>query len=91
MEKYSIKITYSWGDEEDHYGKYSNKEKAFKDMCLMAAKEAYVQNEEFLPENTCMIFFDASKYEVDLNYHYDNTWCYYRIIKADSENESQEV
>ena len=47
----------------------------------MAGKEAYVQNEEFLPENTCQVYFDAAKFTVDLHYDYDDQWCYYRIEK----------
>lgn len=48
MAKYGIKITYSNGDEEDGlYGNFASKEEAFKEICVLAAKEAYVQNEDF--------------------------------------------
>lgn len=81
---YGIEITYSWGDCEDNlYGRYITKEEAFKKMCFMAAKEAYVQNEEFLEEGTCQIYFDASQFKIDLHYDYDNTWCYYKIKKVE--------
>ena len=77
---YGIEISYSWGVCEDElYGNYKTKEQAFKEMCMLAAKEAYVQNEEFLPENACVVYFNAADYEIDLHYNYDDTWCYYRI------------
>ena len=48
MAKYGIKITYSNGDEEDGlYGNFASKEEAFKEICVLAVKEAYVQNEDF--------------------------------------------
>lgn len=41
MAKYGIKITYSNGDEEDGlYGNFASKEEAFKEICVLAAKEA---------------------------------------------------
>ena len=54
MAKYGIKITYSNGDEEDGlYGNFASKEEAFKEICVLAAKEAYVQNEDFDELRTC--------------------------------------
>lgn len=77
---YGIEISYSWGDCEDEvYGSFSTKEDAYKEMCMLAAKEAYVQNEEFLDENTCSVYFDAANKQIDLHYNFDNTWCYYRV------------
>lgn len=76
---YGIEISYSWGDCEDLYGSYETKEDAYKEMCMLAAKEAYVQNEEFLDENTCSVYFDAANKQIDLHYNCDNTWCYYRV------------
>lgn len=79
---YGIEISYSWGDCEDSlYGAYQTEEDAFKEMCLLAAEEAYVQNEEFNEDRTCTVYFDASAKMIDLNYQCDNTWCYYRIKK----------
>ena len=41
MAKYGIKITYSNGDEEDGlYGNFASKEEAFKEICVLAVKEA---------------------------------------------------
>lgn len=91
MKEYSIKITYSWGDEEEPYGKYPSKDEAFKAMCTIAAREAYVQNEEGEIGRTCILMFDAAKGAIDLHYDYDNTWCYYRVIEADSKNEPREA
>ena len=76
---YGIKMTYSWGDEEPLYGNFKTEEKAYKEMCMLAAEEAYVQNEEFLEENNCTVYFDAYNKTVDLYYGYDGEWCYYRI------------
>ena len=77
---YGIEISYSWGDCEDGlYGNYETEEDAYKEMCMLAAKESYVQNEEFLEENTCTVYFNAANKEIDLHYDYDDTWCYYRV------------
>lgn len=82
---YGIEISYSWGECEDKlYGRYITKEEAFKKMCYMAAEEAYVQNEEFLEERTCQVYFDASQFKIDLHYDYDDTWCYYRIKEVEN-------
>ena len=79
---YGIEIRYSWGDCEDGlYGNYKTKEEAYKDMCMLAAKEAYVQNEEFLEEATCVVYFDAAEFTIDLHYDSDDQWCLYRIKK----------
>lgn len=78
---YGIKITYSWGDEEDSiYGSFKTKEDAYKEMCMLAAKEAYVYNEEFVDDRTCSVHFNASEKTIDLHYDSDDTWCYYRVI-----------
>lgn len=78
---YGIEISYSWGDcEDDLYGNFETEEKAYKKMCMLAATEAYVQNEEFLEENTCQIYFDAANKEINLHYDSDDEWCFYRIV-----------
>lgn len=80
MTKYGIKITYSNGDEEGGlYGNFSSKEEAFKEICVLAAKEAYVQNEDFDELRTCSVYFNACEYKADLLYDVDDTWCYYRV------------
>ena len=77
---YGIEISYSWGDCEDGlYEEFKTEEEAFKKMCELAAKEAYVQNEEFLDTHTCVVYFNAYEKEIDLHYNSDDTWCYYRI------------
>ena len=84
---YGIKISYSWGDEEDEiYGSFKTKEEAYKEMCMFAAKEAFIYNEEFTEERTCQIHFDAFEKTIDLHYDSDNTWCYYRIVLIMPEN-----
>ena len=80
MAKYGIKITYSNGDEEGClYWNFSSKEEAFKEICVLAAKEAYVQNEDFDELRTCSVYFNACEYKADLHYDVDDTWCYYRV------------
>lgn len=84
--KYGIQITYSWGDEEpiENYGTYNSKEDAFEQACILAAKEAYVQNEEFIQEHDyCIVTFVATEYAIDLYYAYDDEYCYYRIVEID--------
>lgn len=76
---YGIKINYSWGDEEELYGNYETEEEAYKEMCKLACKEAYVQNEEFEEYRTCTINFDAYNKEIDLHYDCDEEVCYYTI------------
>ena len=79
---YGIEISYSWGDCEDSlYGKFETEEEAYKEMCMLAAKEAYVQNEEFWEENTCAVYFNAAEKKISLHYDSDDAWCYYRIKK----------
>ncbi len=58
--RYGIKITYSSGEEEDGlYGNYKTKEKTYKEMCKLACKEAFVQNEEFAEGMTCTVNYSA--------------------------------
>lgn len=76
---YGIKISYSWGDEEDLYGNYETKEEAYKEMCVLACKEAYIQNEEFIEGKPCSVYFDAYNKEIELHYDCDREICYYRI------------
>ena len=83
--QYCVKITYSNNDSEEPYGHFETKEDAYKTLCQLAAKEAYVQNEEFLERNTCSIFFDAYEYKANLHYDVDNTYCYYRVEEIPAE------
>ena len=77
---YGIEISYSWGDcEDDLYGNYKTEEDAYKEMCMLAAEEAYVYNEEFDEDRTCTVYFDASEKTIDLHYESDDTWCFYRV------------
>ena len=83
--KYGVKITYSWGDEEDieRYGTFDTEEEAYKMACELAGKEAYVQNEEFLEGWSCVVVFDAFSKSINLNYGRDGEVCYYRIVPTD--------
>ena len=81
LPKYGIKITYSWGDEEPVMGEYKTKKKAYKKICKLIAKEAYVQNEEFERNKQCVAYFNAHKNSGKIKYLDDNTWCYYNVIE----------
>ena len=80
---YGIKITYSWGDEEnmDNYGKFKTEEEAFEKACVLAGTEAYVYNEGMDEDRTAVIYVDGYNKRIDLHYDDDDTWCYYRIEK----------
>lgn len=83
---FGIEISYSWGEQEDGlYGSYSTETDAFRDMCLLAGKEAYEQNTEFWEEKPCVIYVDAFEKKVDLHYKSDDTWCYYRVKRKKEE------
>lgn len=86
MTEYTIHISYSWGEEKEPYGNYPNKEEAFKAMCIVAAREAYTQNEESKVGRTCTLLFDAAKGTIDLHYDYDNTCGHYKVVKVGCEN-----
>lgn len=91
MTRYGIKITYSNGDEEDSlYGNFASKEEAFKEICVLAAKEVYAQNEDFDELKTCSVYFNAYEYKVDLLYDVDDTWCYYRVQELHDAERSDE-
>lgn len=77
--KYGIKISYSWGEEEELYGEYTSEEEAYKVMCELASKEAYIQNENFDENYSCAVYFNVYNKEINLYYDHDKTWCYYRI------------
>lgn len=89
MMKYGIEISYSWGEKEDEpYGEFESPEEAYRKMCQMAAKEAYVQGEDFLPEQKCSVFFYPYEKQINLLYRYDNAWCYYRVIVINEEEKN---
>lgn len=87
---YQIKITYTWGDEEEPIGRYETKEEAYQEALMMAAKEAYVQNEEFVEGRDAVISANATEYLVSLLYGCDGETCYYNIIEAEPEEKREE-
>lgn len=82
---YGVKITYSWNDQEPVAIFYETAEKAFRAACHLAAEEAYVQNEDMLPEGNVVVTFDAGQYAIDLEYRSYMTgmtgYCYYRVFE----------
>ena len=87
MAKYGIKITYSWGAEEDpaQYGTFDTPEKAYEKACEMAGREAYAQNEEMVPLKDCQIYFYGYKKEIDLLYLSDASTCKYKVVELPEE------
>lgn len=88
--KYTIQITYSWGDEEPDYGTFDSEEEAYKTACEMAGREAYIANEEFDEDRTISVYFDAANKRIDLCYDWDQTECYYRV-KIKGENDEFKI
>ena len=78
---FKIIISYSWESEKEEAGCFKTEEEAYKEMCMLAAKEAYGQNNEFEEGKPCMVNFDAFEKTVDLYYGSDGEWCHYRIKK----------
>lgn len=86
---YGIEITYSWGDSEGIRGSFATMNEAYKEACILAGTEAYVQNEELLWERPCEVFFDGSKQVIKLHYMYDDTWCYYKVVAIEPSGEAK--
>lgn len=79
---YGVKIMYSWNDQEPVAAFYETAEEAFRAACHLAAEEAYVQNEDMLPEGSVVVTFDAGQYAIDLEYRgYMTGYCYYRVFE----------
>lgn len=78
MNKYGLKITYSWGDEEPLI-MYKTKDAAWKEAKMLAMNEAEIVSEE----NECEIglAFNEKDGIIQLHYTYDDEYCYYKILK----------
>ena len=77
--KYEIEITYSFDDGIESMGYFNTPEEAYERMCQVAATEAYVQGNEFLPEQDCIVYFHPSEKRIALHYLSDDEWCYYDL------------
>lgn len=77
-----VSNSYSWNDQEPVAAFYETAEEAFRAACHLAAEEAYVQNEDMLPEGNVVVTFDAGQYAIDLEYRgYMTGYCYYRVFE----------
>lgn len=81
--KYEIEITYSFDGSIETMGYFDTPEKAYERMWEVAATEAFVQGEEFLPNGDCQVYFYPLERKIDLHYSYDNSWCYYRVKRIE--------
>lgn len=72
----NIKITYSWGDEEEIIT-CKSEEEAWARMKELAINESEVASEE----HGCEIglTFDRENGNITLHYTYDNEYCYYNL------------
>ena len=78
MNKYGLKITCSWGDEESLI-MYKTKEEAWEKAKILSIDEAEIVSEE----HECEIELTLNKKDgiIQLHYTYDDEYCYYKILK----------
>lgn len=78
----SVKISYSWGDEEP-YQEFNSFEEAWDTAKKDACNEAEIASIEANDE-TCEIGLTFEKEEdrgrISLHYTYDNSYCYYDVL-----------
>ena len=79
MDKYAIKITYSWGDEEEPV-KIPEGKDAYEEMLNLALRELRIELTEHCGEGTASIC--ATEEGIDLTYC-DGEICRYNIVGAD--------
>lgn len=83
MQKYGVKITYSWGDEEPTII-CDSKDTAWAKAKLMAVNEAEITSGEH--ECEIGLYFNEDDGKIILHYTYDNEYCYYTLVKINSAN-----
>ncbi len=77
-EKFLLQISYSWGDEEPDI-ECKTKEEAWKKAKELAMKETAVVNTE--NQSEVGLFFDEENLKITLHYMYDDSYCYYKVVK----------
>lgn len=85
MKEFEIRISYSWGDEEDPV-EYSaeNEYRAFLYMIDLAATEAKVSMElddDLTETNPTNIRIYPSERKITLHYGSDDEECYYELVE----------
>lgn len=79
MDKYGLKITYSWGDEEPII-RCITRGDAWQKAKEMAINEAEIASMEH--ECEIGLSFNSQEGNITLHYTYDDSYCYYNIIKV---------
>lgn len=76
-----IKMTYSWGDEEALIE--CEKENAWAEMLRLVAEEVRIVTEENEENASVKYYYNAL--EIDLHYHSDDEYCYYRYVEDEED------
>ena len=83
-EEWIIKISYSWGEEEPDIRGFKSLLDAYKEALSLAAAEVYAFGTDHDETNNgCEISagYEEEEASVDLHYMYDDTHCYYKVVK----------
>lgn len=83
--RYRLKISYSWGDEEENEKSFDDFEDAWTIARNMALKEMETASSEYGDDNgNCEIglTFDKTRRRIDLHYTHDDSHCYYDIVES---------
>lgn len=85
IKRYRLKISYSWGDEEETEKSFDDFEDAWTIAQKMALKEMETASSEYGDDNgNCEIglTFDKTRRRIDLHYTHDDSHCYYDIVES---------
>lgn len=75
---YILKISYSWGDEENDR-LFITEEDAMNEAKHLAVEESFITSSEH--ECEIGIIYNEKDKEIKLHYTYDESWCYYKVVK----------
>ncbi len=75
---YILKISYSWGDEENDR-LFITEEDAMNEAKHLAVEESFITSSEH--ECEIGIIYNEKDKEIKLHYTYDDSWCYYKVVK----------
>ena len=79
LKTYLLKIAYSWRDEESEQ-EFATFEDAWKEAKEMAINESETASEEH--ECEIGLFFNKEEGKIELHYTYDDSYCYYNVVKC---------
>lgn len=84
--RYRLKISYSWGDEEENEKSFDDFEDAWTIARNMALKEMETASSEYGDDNgnyEIGLTFDKTRRRIDLHYTHDDSHCYYDMLQKD--------